>query len=110
MQTLNDVALVRNRIEEIMQAKGMTKAEFARIVGIKPQNVNTLLNTDNLKKLMKIAEVIGCDVADFLTVKPQEPQPTINGYIEYNGEIYRIKSVRDLNNFFVSLQHSSKII
>lgn len=90
--------MIRERIEEIMSEKGISKAEFARQLGIKPQNVNTLLDTDNLKKLKKIAEVIGSDVADFLENKPQEPQHLINGYIEFNGEIYRIKDVEDIKN------------
>ena len=90
--------MIRERIEEIMSEKGISKAEFARQLGIKPQNVNTLLDTDNLKKLKKIAEVIGCDVADFLENKPQEPQHVINGFIEYDGAVYAIKSMSDLIN------------
>ena len=90
--------MVRERIEEIMKEKGISKAEFARRMNIKPQNVNVVLDTDNLKKLMKIAEVIGCDVSDFLVNKPQEPQHVINGHIEYDGVVYKIKSIEDLNN------------
>lgn len=90
--------MTRERIEEIMSEKGISKAEFARQLGIKPQNVNTLLDTDNLKKLKKIAEVIGCDVADFLVNKNQEPQHVINGFIEYDGVVYAIKSMSDLIN------------
>ena len=90
--------MIRERIEEIMSEKGISKAEFARQLGIKPQNVNTLLDTDNLKKLKKIAEVVGCDVADFLANKNIEPQHVINGYIEYDGVVYAIKSMSDLIN------------
>ena len=90
--------MVRERIEEIMKEKGIPKAEFARRMNIKPQNVNVVLDTDNLKKLMKIAEVIGCDVSDFLGKKNQEPQHVINGFIEYDGVLYAIKSMSDLIN------------
>ena len=95
--------MVRTRIEQIMQEKGVTKAEFARKWGCLPQNVNSLLETDNLKKLTKIAEVIGCDVTDFITAKGKEPQPSINGYIEYNGEVYAIKCTRDLTNLMTTI-------
>ena len=91
--------MVRERIEEIMKEKGISKAEFARRMNIKPQNVNVVLDTDNLKKLMKIAEVIGCDVSDFLVNNNQEPQHVINGFIEYDGVVYAIKSMNDLINF-----------
>ena len=89
--------MVRKRIEEVMQEKGVTKTEFARRWGCLPQNVNSLLETDNLKKLTKIAEVIGCDVTDFITAKEKEPQPSIYGYIEYNGVVYTIKNMSDYN-------------
>lgn len=90
--------MIRERIEEIMSEKGVSKAEFARQLGIKPQNVNTLLDTDNLKKLKRIAEVIGCEAADFLKDETKEPRQIINGYIEYNGVVYTIKSMEDLHN------------
>lgn len=96
--------MVRKRIEEVMQEKGVTKAEFARRWGCLPQNVNSLLDTDNLKKLMKIAEIIKCDVADFLTTNEKEPQPAINGFIEYNGEVYKIKNMSDFNQLTVLLK------
>lgn len=91
--------MVREQIEKIMREKGIPKAEFARRMNIKPQNVNVVLDTDNLKKLMKIAEVIGCDVSDFfLKNETKEPPQKINGYVEYNGVVYTIKSVEDLSN------------
>ena len=95
LPSLNIDRMLRQRIEEVMQEKGITKAEFARRWGCLPQNVNTLLDTDNLKKLTKIAEVIGCDVTDFMTANPPKPQPVINGYIEFDGVVYSIKSMSD---------------
>ena len=85
--------MVRKRIEEVMQEKGVTKAEFARKWGCLPQNVNSLLETDNLKKLIKIAEVLECDVADFMT--PRERGVVVNGYIEIDGVVHVIKSYND---------------
>lgn len=101
--------MLRQRIEEVMQEKGITKAEFARRWGCLPQNVNTLLDTDNLKKLTKIAEVIGCDVTDFISAKEKEPQPAINGCIEYNGDVYMIKSISDLNKLQTIINKSGLV-
>ncbi len=97
LQSQNGMNMLRERIEKVMQEKGITKAEFARRWGCLPQNVNNLLNTDNLKKLTKIAEMIGCNVTDFITVNEKEPQSSINGYIEYNGVVYTIKNMSDYN-------------
>lgn len=73
-----------------------------------PQNVNSFLGAGNLKKLTKIAEVIGCDVTDFMTTNEKEPQPSINGYIEYNGEVYTIKCLSDLNNLMTIIDKSQQ--
>lgn len=100
--------MLRKRIEDVMQEKGVTKAEFARRWGCLPQNVNSLLETDNLKKLNKIAEVIGCDVTDFISAKEKESQPSINGYIEYNGEVHTIKNMCDLNNLMTIINKSQQ--
>lgn len=85
--------MVREQIEKIMSKKGISKAEFSRKWGCLPQNVNALLETDNLKKLMKIAEVLGCDVADFMPTK--ERGVVVNGYIEIDGVVHVIKSYDD---------------
>lgn len=100
--------MLRHRIEDIMQEKGITKAEFARRWGCLPQNVNSLLETDNLSKLTKIAEVIGCDVSDFITANTPKPKPAIDGFIEFNKEIYRIKSTDDLNNLLKIIDRTIK--
>ena len=97
LPTLIDDEMVRKRIEAVMQEKNITKADFARRWGCAPQNVNSVLETENLKKLMKIAEVLGCDVSDLITDK-KEPQPTINGYVGYDGVVYAIRNVNDLNS------------
>lgn len=111
LQSQNGMNMLKERIEEVMQKKGITKAEFARRWGCLPQNVNNLLNTDNLKKLTKIAEVIGCDVTDFMTSQPQKPQPVINGYIEFDGVVYPIKSMSDftkLHDFIKQAKRQNK--
>lgn len=89
---------MKERIEQVMTERGVTKRELARRLGILPQNVNVTIATENLSKMKQIAEAIGCDVTDFLA----EPQPIqeINGYIEYEGEIYKIKSINDFNDLY----------
>lgn len=96
---------MKDRIEQIMIQKGVSKRELAHKLGILPQNVNVTIATENLSKLRQIADAIGCDVSDFLTDKLQN---TINGYIEYNGEIYRIKNIDDFNKLAINIAHNKK--
>lgn len=86
---------MKKRIEQVMAEKGVTKRELASRLGILPQNVNVTISTDNLSKLKQIADAIGCDVTEFLG---QTNRPIINGFLEFQGEIFAIKDLRD---FFV---------
>ena len=44
--------------EEILRNKGIRKAEFARCMGIRKQNVNILFKTKNLDTLFRAAKVL----------------------------------------------------
>jgi DNA-binding Xre family transcriptional regulator len=87
--------MIALRIEEILRERGITKTQFAEMMGVAKQNVNLLLNTNNTQKLEKIAEVLGMEFTD-LFVLNNKPQEELNGFIEYKGEVYRIKTKADL--------------
>lgn len=44
---------------ELLERLGLTKAEFARRMGIQRQNVNALFRTNNLEIIAHAAEVLG---------------------------------------------------
>ena len=48
--------MIKLHIAEVLQEKGITKTEFARIMGIQKQNVHSLLETNNIRKIEEIAE------------------------------------------------------
>lgn len=43
---------------ELLEQRGLTKAEFARRMGIQRQNVNVLFKTNNLEIIARVAEVL----------------------------------------------------
>ena len=86
--------MIKLRIAEILQEKGISKTEFAERMGIKKQNVNVLLETNNIRKLEEMADVLGVQLTD-LWHDETKAQPSINGYIEFGGEVYTIKTVED---------------
>ena len=89
--------MIQLRITDLLVEKGISKSRFADMMGIQKQNVNLLLNTNNIQKLEQIAEVLGVEFSDlFVNDKPVE-EP-MSGFVEYRGEIYRIKSKADLVN------------
>ena len=89
--------MITLRIEEILKERGITKTQFADMMGVAKQNVNLLLNTNNTQKMEKIAEVLGVKFTD-LFVADDQPQDELNGFVEYRGEIHRIKTKADLES------------
>ena len=87
--------MITLRIEEILRERGITKTQFAEMMGVAKQNVNLLLNTNNTQKMENIAEVLGVKFTD-LFVADDQPQDELNGFVEYKGEIHRIKTKADL--------------
>ena len=95
--------MITLRIEEILRERGITKTQFADMMGVAKQNVNLLLNTNNTQKMEKIAEVLGVKFTD-LFVADDQPQDELNGFVEYKGEIHRIRIKSDLENLLKSLE------
>ena len=95
--------MITLRIEEILRERGITKTQFADMMGVAKQNVNLLLNTNNTQKMEKIAEVLGVKFTDLFVVNDQ-PQDELNGFVEYKGEVYRIKNKADLENILKSME------
>lgn len=89
--------MITLRIEEILKERGISKTQFADMMGVAKQNVNLLLNTTNTQKVEKIAEVLGVKFTD-LFVTNEQPQEELNGFVEYKGEVYRIKTKTDLKS------------
>ena len=95
--------MITLRIAEILLERGISKTQFADMMGVKKQNVNLLIETNNIQKLEQIAEVLGVDFSD-LYVNDKQPQDELNGFIEYKGEVYRIKTKTDLENMLKSIE------
>ena len=94
--------MITLRIEEILKERGISKTQFADMMGVAKQNVNLLLNTTNTQKMEKIAEALGVKFTD-LFVTDDQPQDELNGFVEYKGEIHRIKTKADLENLLKSI-------
>ena len=87
--------MIKLRIAELLVEKGISKTRFAEMMGVQKQNVNLLLNTNNIQKLEQIAEALGVEFSDlFVNDKPVEE--AVNGFVEFRGEVFRIKSKTDL--------------
>ena len=95
--------MITLRIEEILKERGISKTQFADMMGVAKQNVNLLLNTTNTQKMEKMAEALEVKFTD-LFVADDQPQEELNGFVEYKGEIHRIKTKTDVENLLKSME------
>ena len=56
--------MITLRIAEILAERNISKTQFAEMMGVKKQNVNLLIETNNIQKIEQIAEVLGVDFSD----------------------------------------------
>lgn len=79
---------------DLLKQAGLTKTELAVKLGVKPQNVNKLLATNNVHTLTKIASILNVSL-QYLLNGPQA-MSELDGFVEYGSKIYRIKRKEDL--------------
>lgn len=88
--------MITLRIEEILRERGISKTQFAEMMGVAKQNVNLLLNTNNIKKVEEIANKLGVKFSDLINDDSQTTKSNIIGFIEVDGEVIKVSSVQDL--------------
>ena len=94
--------MINLRIAEILKDKGISKVMFADMMGIKKQNVNVLLDTNNIKKLEEIANLLDVKITD-LWIDDTDKKDILNGFVEFNKIIYKINSIEDLQNLLSTI-------
>ncbi len=88
--------MITLRIEDILRERGISKTQFAEMMGVAKQNVNLLLNTNNIKKVEEIANKLGVKFSDLVVDDSQNNKSNIIGFIEVDGEVIKVSSVQDL--------------
>ena len=83
--------------DDILRSKGISKTDFAEMMGIKKQNVNTLFQTKNILTLRKVAKVLDVPF-ELLVSYPDEPEISIYGFVEVNGKTIKVQDRDDLVN------------
>ena len=95
--------MITLRIEEILKERGISKTQFADMMGIKKQNVNLLIETNNIRKIEEIANKLVVKFTDLIHDSTSESYSKIMGFIDVNGEIFRIKSKVDIEELLKNI-------
>ena len=87
----------RFRIKEILKERGMTMLQLAEELGIHRTNLFTSLSGNpTLSRLEEIAKILDVKVTDLFKEDEGVKEKKLMGFVEFDGEIFRINAVEDL--------------
>jgi transcriptional regulator with XRE-family HTH domain len=91
------------RVKELLKGRGLKMKEFAEQIGVAPETLTRALNNNpQYSTLKQIADGLGVEVRDLFVTSSKEAE--IDGYIEFQGIIYRIKTRDDFNTLAAKIQ------
>ena len=92
------------RIKEICKAKGVTLQEVADRMGVNRVSLSNSINGNpTLSTLEKVANALGVEVVDLFAPS----RPDFSAFIEHGGKLYRVYSIRELENLIAKLKDPS---
>ena len=100
-----EVNITKEKVEQMLKQKGISKAEFATQMGVHRQNLDALLKSQkkDINTIIKMAEILEVPFDVFCGFKEtSDPQP--QGIIKYKDHFYDIKTKQDLVNLLSVVQ------
>lgn len=102
---------VIEKIKDLMLVQGYSRPKLAELSGLSNQTIfNNLTGRTPMtdKTAEKILSVFGLTLEDALIGEEKPLNTAVRGYLEYNGEIRRINSFRDVEKFVEKYQEEIK--
>lgn len=106
------MASTTEKIRELIKESGLTQAKYAESVGLHPVTLSRFLVSDNfsLKSLRKIALKTGIILADLMPDDEISFAPVVTGYIEYNGQIEKVRDLKSLRRITEKLERQTSLM
>jgi transcriptional regulator with XRE-family HTH domain len=101
-----EVLLTKEYITGLIEKKGMSKAEFAKQMGVARQNLDAMLESrkKDINTVIKMAEVLEMPLEEFLYGKKEDAGVRVNGFLKVNGSIVEVSSKADLERIMAELE------
>lgn len=93
-----EINLSKERITELINQKGISKAEFAKRIGLERNNLDVCLNAKkkDINLVLKMAEALDLTLYDFLGL--EESEKVIYGCLYVKGIPRLVNSKEDILN------------
>lgn len=104
-----EVLLSKDYILGLVEQRGMSKAEFAKQMGIVRQNLDAMLESKkkDINTAIRMAEVLGLSLDEFLYGKQMVK---INGFVSVDDTIYTISQKDDLQRVLAEIEKLEKTL
>ena len=98
-----EILLSKDYILGLVEQRGMSKAEFAKQMGIVRQNLDAMLDSKkkDINTVIRMAEVLGLSLDEFLYGKQSVK---INGFVSIDDTVYTIKQKEDLTKVIEEIE------
>ena len=102
----------KDKIKQHITELGISQSELARLSGLAFGTINRILNSKQEllpNTMAKIAEALNLSVSQLMDDDSQEIIETeVQGYIEYDGEIKKVKSFAALQKLVAQIEYETK--
>lgn len=89
-------------IKQLLKQRGMTFQQLADQLGIHRVNLSSsLAGNPTISRLEEIAKILDVEVADLFS---KSNKAEINGYLEYQGVVYKIGSIVDIEGILAKVR------
>lgn len=102
--TTSEKTYFETHAETLLNNAGMNKAQFSERMGIARQNVQKLFETKNVLTLMKAASILKVPLSVLIYGNDSGDGHAIDGFIEIDGKVHRIRSRKDVEDILSMLQ------
>ena len=88
------------RVKKILKQQGITQRELASRMKMMPEALSRVLSGGNptMTTLENIAKALGVGIEELF--EDERVEKKISGFLEFDGEIFRIQSKKDLDRFY----------
>lgn len=89
------------RIKELLDEQSINARDLAKALEVSPVSIYNIVNGESFPRpqlLKQISEVLDVDIRQlFHSTKPVgSAEGVLNGFVEFQGKVYRINSLKDL--------------
>lgn len=95
---------IMDNIEALLKEKRMTKTALAELLGIKKQNLNSLMKNPTMETIKKFATALNVPTWQ-LFVSPNDINNELEALVKHKGQFYEAHTIKELEALINQLKN-----